>query len=156
MRKYKKFKSFTIAEMLVVMILTAIVISIAMLVLNLVQSELVGIQQNFKNNTELRTLEQTLWLDFNRNEILVDAKSNQLICISPLDTVMYKFTEKYVLRNNDTLKLIIEEKKLFIDQDSSLTCADAIELKLSKEFQGKQLFIFKTKDASYYMNKNGI
>jgi len=57
MRMFKKIKSFTIAEMLVVMVLTAIVISIAMLVLNLVQSELIGIQQNFKNNTELRTLE---------------------------------------------------------------------------------------------------
>lgn len=156
MRKFKKIKSFTIAEMLVVMVLTAIVISIAMLVLNLVQSELIGIQQNFKNNAELRTLEQTLWFDFNRNEILVDAKNNQLICISPVDTVMYKFTDKYVLRNNDTLRLIIEDKKLFLDMAPSLTSADAIEIKFSNEFQNKQLFIFKTKDATYYMNKNGI
>lgn len=156
MPKFKKIKSFTIAEMLVVMILTTIVISIAILVLNLVQTELRGIQQNFKNNTELRTLEQTLWLDFNKNEILVDTKSNQFMCISPLDTVIYKFTENYVLRNNDTLKVVIEEHKLFLDMKPSLTNADAIELKLSKEFQNKQLFIFKTKAASYYMNKNGI
>ncbi|MGV8947183.1 MAG: hypothetical protein ACOH1N_12190 [Lutibacter sp.] len=156
MSKFKKIKSFTIAEMLVVMVLTTIVISIAILVLNLVQTELIGIQQNFKNNTELRTLEQTLWLDFNKNEVLVDIKSNQLICISPLDTVIYKFAENYVLRNNDTLKLVFEEHKLFLDMKPSLTKADAIELKLSNEFQNKQLFIFKTKSASYYMNKNGF
>ncbi|MFA5297541.1 MAG: hypothetical protein WC389_04960 [Lutibacter sp.] len=138
------------------MILTTIVISIAILVLNIIQTELIGIQQNFKKNTELRTLEQTLWFDFNKNEILVDTKSNQLICISPLDTIIYKFTENYVLRNNDTLKLVIEEQKLFLDMEPSLTNVDAIELKFSNEFQNKQLFIFKTKAASYYMNKNGF
>ena len=156
MLKSKKIQSFTITEMLVVMILTAIVISIAILVLNLVQKELKGIQINFKNNTELRTLEQALWSDFNKNDIVFDAKNNQLICSLPIDTTYYKFTENYVLRNKDTLKISIEQKVFFLDMKETLTSVDAIEIKLSKEFQNKQLFIYKTKGASYYMNNNGI
>lgn len=156
MWKIKKIKSFTITEMLVVMVLTTIVISIAILVLNLVQKELIGIQLNLKKNTELRTLEQALWNDFNKNDILIDTKNNQLVFTSPLDTVNYKFTENYVLRNKDTLKISIEKKEFFLDMNASLTSLDAIELNLSNEFQNKKLFIYKTKSASYYMNKNGI
>ncbi len=156
MLKSKKIQSFTITEMLVVMILTTIVISIAILVLNLVQKELKGIQQNFKNNIELRTVEQILWNDFNKNEVIIETKNNHLICISPLDTVIYQFKENYVLRDTDTLKISIEQKGFFIDMKEALTSVDAVEIKLSKEFQNKQLFIFKTKAASYYMNNNGI
>ena len=151
-----ELKSFTISEMLVVMIVTTIVISMAILILNLVQSELKGIQLNFKNNTERRTLEQILWNDFNKSEILFNAGNNQIDCISPLDTVSYKFLNRYILRNNDTIKVLNKEKKLFLDMNESLTTIDALELKFSKEFQNKQLFIYKEKASSYYMNQNGI
>jgi hypothetical protein len=156
MWKNKKIKSFTITEMLVVMVLTTIVIAIAILVLNLVQNELIGIQVNLKNNTEVRTLELTLWNDFNKNEVLVEPKNNRLICISPCDTVIYQFKENYVLRDTDTLKISFEKKDFFLDMNTALTSVDAIELNLSKEFQNKKLFIYKTKAASYYMNNNGI
>lgn len=156
MLKSKKIKSFTIAEMLVVMIVTTIVISITILVLSLVQSELKGIQLNFKNNTELRTLELALWNDFNKSEVTFSTKNNQLNCISPLDTVIYRFNNNYILRNNDTIKVLNKEKKLFLDMNESLTTIDALELKFSKEFQNKQLFIYKEKASSYYMNQNGI
>lgn len=152
----KKIKSFTITEMLVVMILTSVVISIAILVLNLVQKEVKGIQLNFKNNTELRTLEQALWNDFNKNEVLFDSKENQLICSSPIDTVYYKFKENYVLRNKDTLRIVIQQKQLLLDMNEVIRYVDAIELTLSKEFQNKELFIYKTKAASFYMNENGV
>jgi hypothetical protein len=142
--------------MLVVMVLTTIVIAIAILVLNLVQNELIGIQVNLKNNTEVRTLELTLWNDFNKNEVLVEPKNNRLICISPCDTVIYQFKENYVLRDTDTLKISFEKKDFFLDMNTALTSVDAIELNLSKEFQNKKLFIYKTKAASYYMNNNGI
>lgn len=156
MWKNKKIKSFTITEMLVVMILTTIVIAIAILVLNLVQNELIGIQVNLKNNTEVRTLELTLWNDFNKNDVLVASKNNQLVCISLCDTVIYQFKENYVLRDTDTLKISIEKKEFYLDMNTALTSVDAIELNLSKEFQNKKLFIYKTKAASYYMNNNGL
>jgi type II secretory pathway pseudopilin PulG len=153
MFKNKKIKSFTIVEMLVVMILTIIVISIAVLVLNLIQKELKGIQLNYKNNTEIKTLELALWNDFNKNTISFDTKTHQLICENPLDTVFYKFSKNYVIRNKDTLKVKVTENNYYLDMDKSIMAVDAIDLKFSKEFQNKKLFIFKKKASSYYMNK---
>jgi type II secretory pathway component PulJ len=152
----KKIKSFTISEMLVVMVLTTIVIAIAILVLNLVQQQLTAIQGNFKNNTEIRTLEQTLWVDINKGEVFFNASNKELICISPLDTISYKFQENYVLRNLDTLNIEVEEQHFFIDLKNTIQTVDAIELKLSNKFQNRELFIHKQKGASYYMNNNGI
>ena len=156
MLKNKKIRSFTIAEMLVVMILTIIVISIAILVLNLVQKEIKGIQLNYKNNTEVKTLGQALWNDFNKKTVVFDAKTNRLICTTPLDTVIYKFSSKYVVRNTDTIKVNVVENNYYLDCNKSMNGVDAIALKFSKEFQNKELFIFKTKASSYYMNKDGI
>lgn len=152
----KKIKSFTLSEMLVVMVLTTIVITIAILVLNLVQQQLLGIQQNFKNNSEIRTLNQTLWNDINNGEVFLDIKNNELVSISPLDTVFYQFKENYILRNKDTLNIIVDEKHFYLDMIETATTIDAIELKFSKQFQNKEMFIFKNKSASYYMNSDGI
>lgn len=152
----KKIKSFTISEMLVVMVLTTIVIAIAILVLNLVQQQLTSIQGNFKNNSEIRTLEQTLWVDINRTDVQIDIKNNRLICTSPIDTVLYQFQENYLLRNLDTLNIEVEEQHFFIDLKNTIRTVDAIELKLSNKFQNRELFIHKQKGASYYMNNNGI
>lgn len=148
-----KIKSFTVTEMLVVMVLITIVISIAIIVLNLVQNELKGIQQNLKNSSELRTFEHILWNDFNKNTVFLG--NNQLICTSPLDTVVYQFKKKYVLRNNDTLNVVVKQKIFFIDSKKTFSNVDAVELSFSKEFQNKQLFVYKPKDASFYMN-NGL
>lgn len=156
MLKNKKIRSFTIAEMLVVMILTVIVISIAILVLNLVQKEIKGIQLNYKNSSEVKILEQALWNDFNKGTVVTGAKTNQLLCITPLDTVFYKFNTNYVVRNNDTIKVKLIENEYYLDTEKSITDVDAIGLKFSKEFQNKQLFIYKIKTSSYYMNKDGI
>jgi len=153
MLRSKKIESFTIIEMLVVMILTSIVISIAILVLNLIQKELLGIQLNYKNNTEIRTLEQALWNDFNKDAVFFDVKNKQLVFTTPLDTVLYKFNENFVVRNKDTLKVKIVKFFFYLDLEKSTVQVDALGLKLAKEFQNKQLFIYKIKASSYYMNK---
>lgn len=148
----KKIKGFTLSEMLVVMVLTIIIISMAILVLNLVQNQLKGIQQNFSNTTELRTLKQSLWRDCNKGDVFYDDVNDQLICTSPIETVLYKFKEGFIIRNNDTLNIEIAEKKFFLDAKESKGIIDAVELKFSKKFQYRELFIYKTKAASFYMN----
>lgn len=156
MKITRKIKSFTITEMLVVMILSAIVITIAVLVLNLVQKHFLAIRQNLANNTELKTLEQVLWFDFNTHITTFDKPKNSLLCISPLDTVKYTFFSKFVLRNKDTIKVSVVAKDLLLDGGKALKAVDAMQLKLSREHQEKELFIYKAKDASHYMNQDGF
>ncbi|AOW20782.1 PulJ/GspJ family protein [Urechidicola croceus] len=153
MRLNKKIESFTLSEMMVVLIISAIVISLAITVLNLVQQQIRSITNNFDKNTEIRLLERALFNDFNTHDLVFNKKENQLICINPQDTILYTFNTEYVLRNKDTLKIKIAENTVYLDaQEVNEKSIDAITLTLSDEFLNKKLFIFKQKDASYYMN----
>ncbi|WP_457617869.1 PulJ/GspJ family protein [Lutibacter sp.] len=159
MLKIKKTASFTLAEMLVVLLLTSIVVSMAIVILMIVQKEMKSIQANYKNNTELRTLEQALWKDLSSHRVYYDRLKGQLIAMAVNDTVVYQFKPTYIVRNTDTLNLSILEKKYFLDSKiiESNGEIDALELIFSKQQNQKKLFIYKNKAATYYMNKtNGI
>lgn len=147
-----KIKSFTLTEMVVVMILTAIVISISLLVLTVIQKELKSIQRNYKNTTEVKALEQILWKDFNNAEVYYLKEKQELICVTPVCKVLYQFKDDFIIRNRDTLKLVISEKKVLLDMNEAIGVVDGIQLKFTKQFLNKELFIHKSKSASYYMN----
>ncbi|MCF6296665.1 MAG: type II secretion system GspH family protein [Flavobacteriaceae bacterium] len=151
----KKVKSFTIAEMIVVLVLSGIVISIAILVLSMVQSQILGIQYNMEKQAEVQLLERTLWQDFNRYQLQYDKQNNKLFCSSPAETVVYTFTEDYIIRNQDTLKVSVQSINFYLDAEPIVeNTIDAIEVELSKNFQEKVLFVYQNKDASHYMNLN--
>jgi len=150
-----KLKSFTISEMMVVLVLSGIIISIALLVLSLVQNQIFDIQNNMKKKTEHRLFERVLWQDFNQNNLFFDSKKDILYCTSPSDTITFLFTENYVLRNLDTLKVKTQSKKFFLDAEQIKdNTVDAIEIIFSNNYYEKELFITKNMSATYYMNLN--
>ena len=105
-----KIKSFTLSELLVVMIITAIVVGLAFSVLGLVRNQIYTIEKNYSKTTELALLEQVLCQDFNTcNTAKFD--NGMLILISDIDTIRYSFQPEYLLRNQDTINL-----KLKIDR----------------------------------------
>ncbi|OUD35094.1 PulJ/GspJ family protein, partial [Flavobacterium psychrophilum] len=107
-----KVKSFTLSELLVVMIITAIVVGMAFSVLRLVQKQIHTIQKNYDKSTDLSLFEQRLWQDFNEfSQIQFDEKENKLMLKSEMDTITYSFQNDFILRDNDTIKL-----KLVIDK----------------------------------------
>lgn len=148
----KKIKSFTITELLVVMILTTIVISITLLVLNLIQKEISTIQQNYSKTSEIKTLELALWNDFNVSNVYFFKDKNSLICLNPTDTVVYKFKEDFIIRNTDTLKISVAEFKAFRGYKPAIGLIDGIQLILTPEFQHRELFVYTAKSASFYMS----
>ncbi len=157
MQLNRKISSFTLSEMMVVLVISAIVISLAITVLNLVQQQISSINSNFRKNAEVRLLERTLYTDFNKHKLSYSSKDSLLICANPNDTVFYKFNHNYVLRNKDTLHVQIAQMTNYLDaQVVKENTIDALSLTLSNEFQNKQLFIFKQKDAAFYMNTNGF
>ncbi len=111
----KKTKAFTLAEMLVVLVISSIIITITLLVLSLVQGQIRSIQAIYKKNTEIRLFERALWQDFNHNKLFYNTTKEQLICVSEKDTVQYFFGPEYVIRNVDTINVPIVEKKFFLD-----------------------------------------
>ena len=153
----KKVKAFTIAEMLVVLVISGIVISLTMLVLSLVQKQIRILKTNNNQTAEIRLLERALWQDFNRHRLFFNSKQQQLQCVSEIDTVNYTFKDKYTIRNADTLNVVVFKTTAYLEGNTVTdTNIDAIELQLTKETTDKTVFIYKTKDASYYMNNNGI
>jgi type II secretory pathway pseudopilin PulG len=153
-----KIKSFTLPELLVVMILTAIVVGMAFSVLRLVQKQIRIIETNFEKTSSLALFEQKLWQDFNEmNRIQFDAKNSSLLMESEMDTVTYFFQKNYVLRNADTIKLRLVTDKLFFQgkeiQDGTV---DALSISGKEELPDYEIFVSKKNDLTLFMNQDGF
>ena len=145
----KKINAFTLSELIVVMILSSIVITMAVLIFTIVQKELLAIQQNYEHSNELKTLEQALWIDMQRGAAFYNAKNKHLSFISPVDTVSYIMNSEAIIRNQDTLFVALQEFKLLLNLKETQTTPDALFLKVGS----KDLFIYKEQDAFFYMQK---
>lgn len=150
-----KIKSFTLPELLVVMIITAIVIGMAFSVLRLVQKQIHAIETNFEKTSRLALFEQKLWQDFNELNVIAFNENNQsLLMESEMDTVLYSFRENYTLRNKDTLKLKLKADKLFFEgkavKDGSI---DAISISGVAELSDYKIFVSKKNDLTLSMNQ---
>jgi type II secretory pathway component PulJ len=139
--------------MIIVLILTSIVVGLAFSVLGLVQKQMFAIQENYNRSLELNKLETILWLDFNRfSHIRHDALEDELILKNELDSIFYSFSKNYIIREQDTFSIPLEQKKLFFDgvlsKDSNV---DGIKLRTTKRFQSRELFVYKKNDATLFM-----
>ncbi|RTY77498.1 hypothetical protein EKL97_15250 [Flavobacterium sp. LS1P28] len=154
-----KIKSFTLPELLVVMIITVIVVGMAFSVLRLVQKQIHAIQTNFEKTSGLALFEQRLWQDFNeRNKIQFSEKENSLLLESEMDTVVYSFQEKYILRNKDTIKLKLVVNKLFFKgKEVKNGELDALSISAKTEIPDYEIFVSKKNDLTFFMNsEDGI
>lgn len=154
-----KLKSFTLAELLVVMIITAIVVGMAFSVLRLVQKQIHAIQANFDKTSTLALFEQKLWQDFNEPHTIIYNNQKQILrMISEIDTVTYSFQEKFILRNLDTIKLKITPNKIFFKgKEVKYGTIDAISLFAETELPDYQIFVSKKNDVTLFMNQeNGL
>ncbi len=149
-----KIQAFTLSEMIIVIIITSIVVGMAFSVLSLVQKHMSSIQNNFNQNSTLNRFEQSLWIDFNRySKISYNSMNDELVCASEIDSVTYKFTKEYIIKDVDTFNLLFQNKSVFFNGDKKQNGRiDAIKLEASKALQNQQLFIFKKNDAAQYMN----
>ncbi len=150
-----KLKSFTIAEMLVVLVLTSIVVSIALVVLSLIQKQITGIQTQMKRQNNIQVLEKVLWQDLNKNVLIYFPKKKTIMCTNPIDTITYLFDNNFLIRNRDTIRVAVNNKYFYLDGEIvNAGTFDAIEIELTEKFQNKTLFVFQNKDATFYINKN--
>jgi type II secretory pathway pseudopilin PulG len=151
-----RVKSFTLAEMLVVMIITVIVIGLAFSVLNLVQKQIRYIEKNFSRATELSLLEQRLWQDFNEYPSIRYA-TDKLVFTSDIDTVTYTFTPQYSLRSNDTIRAKISVANVYYEgREVRSGAIDAISISGEQELPDYFIFVSAKMDAAHYMNNNGF
>jgi len=151
-----RVKSFTLSEMLVVLIITAIVVGMAFSVLSLVQKQIQAIKKNFSTTTQLSLLEQRLWQDFNQHST-IECFENKIILKSDRDTVTYSINATYSLRNTDTIHSKLTIEKLF-DQGREVKSGfiDAISISAATELPDYSIFVYSTPDATHFMNQDGF
>ena len=154
-----KLKSFTLSELLIVMIITAIVVGLAFSVLRLVQNQIHAIQTNFEKTTTLALFEQQLWQDFNEpHEIIYDHQKQNIMLVSEIDTVNYSFQENYTLRNLDTIKLKLVAQNAFLNgKEINNGIIDAIKISAETALPNYEIFVSKKNDLTFFMNQeNGV
>lgn len=157
MNPVKKIKAFTISEILVVLIISAIVVGLTMSVLNLVQQQVRSIQKNESLLTEVRLLEKALRLDFERGDLHYNSHTNQLVARGVTDTTYYHFLKEQIVRNSDSLQVPVAKIKCYLDGlEVKNQAIDALEIEWLGYGEPKKIFISKTKDAAFYMNQNGL
>lgn len=151
-----KIKSFTLSELLVVMIITVIVVGLAFSVLSLVQKQIRSIEKNYKKTTELSLLEQRLWQDFN-NHNMISYSDGKIIMMSDIDSVFYSFKPDYSIRNKDTinLKLTIGDA-YYMGNKVKSGYIDAVSVSANQELPDYSIFISSQKDAAHFINQNGF
>ena len=150
----KKINAFTVSEILVVLVVSSIVISIAFTVLNLVQKQTRVIQTNFSKQQQSILLHRLLWQDFNLYKVEYDYSGDRLIFSNNVETINYFFENEYVLRELDTIKVKIDNKVLFLEgNEVNKGLVDAIELYTEKQYQSNKIFVYRKKDAAYYINQ---
>lgn len=153
--KKTKLKAFTLAEMIVVLVVASIVISMGFLVLNMVRKQVSLIQTNYQKKQEVQFFEATLTIDFNKRNAFFDKKQEKLTLKNTKDSISYTFLDQCIVREKDTFNLEEKNKKLFLDGvEVKGGVIDAIEISLSEHFSKKQFFIQQKKDASFYLNNN--
>lgn len=150
-----KVPSFTLAELIVVMIITSIVVGMAFSVLRLVQNQIHAIQTNFEKTSTLALFEQQLWQDFNEKAvILFNEKENSLLLQSEMDTVNYSFQQNFILRNTDTIKLKLQLNKLFFNgKEVQGDTIDALSVSGKAELPDYEIFVSRKNDLTLFMNQ---
>ena len=156
MLKNNNIKSFTLSEMVVVIVITSIVVGMAFTVLNLVQNQMKSITHNYAGTTQLHLLEQSLWIDLHKyQDISYHPEERSLHLKHELDSVTYIFDTDKIIKERDTFFVSVKNKKYFY-KGKMITegLLDAIQLQTgeTQEAQDKTLFIFTKNDAANTIN----
>ncbi|PWK20023.1 type II secretion system protein [Xanthomarina spongicola] len=153
MNKFNKIKAFTLSEIIVVLILTSIVVALAFSVLSLVQKHMRSIEENLKEHTIINKLEVSLSLDFNRfSKINYNDMEQELRFYNEIDTIQYQFNSDYIVKELDTFKIQLQNKKLYFEGEPKQNGnIDAIKLTISNNNSNKFIFVYKQNDATSFI-----
>lgn len=153
MSSNKKIQAFTLPEILVVLVISAIVVGLAFSVLDLVQNNLRAIKENYAATTEVQHFKQQLAIDFNRfHDISYSGPLEELRLKTPLDSIRYTFTGDVFVRNFDTIPVRVDRVEFFfLGNATSGGRVDALKIFLARPSE-EFIFISRMNDAKAYFD----
>lgn len=149
----QRIKAFTLHEMLVVLLITALVVGMAYSVLRLVQVQMKGIASNYSEASEIRRLKQSLWADFHSHDrIWYESETKEMIMANELQQVRYHFMEQMVVKAQDTFKVDIRELTPYFETEPVTNGEiDALDMYMGQH-GGTRLFVYKENAATSYID----
>ncbi len=147
-----KIKAFTLTEMTVVIVISAIVVGLAFLILDIVQNSMRNIEGNYTYQSEIQSLEVALTIDFNSySSANWDATKNTLLLSSPLQKKTYQFTTDSITNDIDSFKVSKKDMAFYFEGEKVDTgSVDAIKLTFDKTSVLHRIFVFKYNDPSIH------
>ena len=146
----KKLNSFTLSEMLVVLVITAIVVGLAFSVLSLVRKQVYRLQNDTDKRVQYDLLKNKLFIDLNKYPNTYLLKEDSFVCKSELDSIRYKCDDNFIIVESDTMMTNVKEIKFFYKNFEVVNGKiDAIRVMI-EERKGifKTIFVYKYNDAT--------
>lgn len=143
MRTNNKIPAFTLSETLVVLVITVIAVALGFSVLTLVTKQVNAITNKYEQSTITSKFKQRLLSDFESYDSIDWNNRLMQIELKGRDTIFYKITPEFVLRQNDTILLKIKEvTPFYLGKEASNGDIDALLLEVEiTNTTGVQLFI---------------
>ncbi|WP_219009278.1 PulJ/GspJ family protein [Aquimarina litoralis] len=147
-----KIKAFTLTEMMVVLVITAIVVGLAFSVLSLVQKNMRSIENNYEYQSNIQSLEVALTIAFNRYPLVTwNAKNTTLSFSSPTQEIHYIFTKDSIYNDKSSFKLQTKNIQYFFEgKEVNNGSIDAIKLKFMNTSDTHSTFVYKRNDPTIY------
>lgn len=148
----QKIKAFTLTEIMVVIVLSAIVAGLAFSVLEVVQKNLRVIEGNYSYQSRIQSLEVELTIDFNTyTDVEWSPKEELLLLSSPIDQKKYKFFTDSILTSIHT-HIIKTKSKTFYYEGKEVKSGkiDAIKLTFDRTSKLHRTFVFKYNDPTIH------
>lgn len=148
----KRVAAFTLSELMVVLVVSSIVVTIAFFALNSVQKQIRNIQQTYEKQQEIQFVERLLLGDLNTHQGYYNDKKNKLVLTSLKDSIHYYFQDHVMVRNKDTIRLQVVSKIFYREgKETKEGYVDAVELQFSNTFSRHSIFVSKMNDAFHYI-----
>jgi len=147
-----KIKAFTLTEMMVVIVISAIVVGLAFTILGIVQNNMRSIENNYEHQSEIQSLEVALTIDFNRYPMAQwNPKENTLLLSSPIQKRMYTFSTDSITNDIDTFTLKTKNITYYFEGEQvSAGSIDAIKLTFDNTTDLHRIFVYKHNDPTIH------
>ncbi len=152
MNSNKKIPAFTLSEVLIVLVITAIVVGIAFSVLTLIMKQYNAMKDSYIYKSEVLKLKQRLSIDFNSSQTIIwNPNEDQLIITKPEQTIIYQWDATAIIRNTDTIAVGISQSNIF--QKGEPVLSGPIDgLKLISDKGGMKALIFVSRETDALTN----
>ena len=156
----KKLNSFTLSEMLVVLIITAIVVGLAFSVLSIVRRQVHKLQSDTDQRVKYDMIKSKLFLDFNKYPNAYHSGDDTFLFKSEIDSTIYIIKDNQIVSNQDTLIKNVKEAQFFYKNSQvEKGKIDAIKFIIEEKREVfKSIFVYKYNDATDIndIESNGI